>query len=161
MANRFHKAGRCGTAAHTATARYSRRSLVSTVHGEQPAAVRPAIQSGQPRWIGADETAELDGGWRARTREQNMSHAHPLQVGPVLGGRGLNEITPVVTLEIEWYRLAPGIEPHERLVVAGNDRRRRQIRDNRQQLGKVRGDGDRKSTRLNSSHVRISYAVFC
>src|SRR5437870_11217510 len=32
--------------------------------------------------------------------------------------------------------------------------------------GKVRGDkrapgGDRKSTRLNSSHVAISYAVFC
>src|SRR5690606_39875239 len=24
-----------------------------------------------------------------------------------------------------------------------------------------RGDGDRKSTRLNSSHVKISYAVFC
>src|SRR6266498_4772660 len=24
-----------------------------------------------------------------------------------------------------------------------------------------RPDGDRKSTRLNSSHVRISYAVFC
>src|SRR3989442_11393928 len=24
-----------------------------------------------------------------------------------------------------------------------------------------RGDRDRKSTRLNSSHVRISYAVFC
>src|SRR2546427_7685296 len=25
----------------------------------------------------------------------------------------------------------------------------------------VRGDGDRKSTRLNSSHSQISYAVFC
>src|SRR5690554_768967 len=25
----------------------------------------------------------------------------------------------------------------------------------------LNGDGDRKSTRLNSSHVRISYAVFC
>src|SRR5690554_7364349 len=25
----------------------------------------------------------------------------------------------------------------------------------------VVGNGDRKSTRLNSSHVRISYAVFC
>src|SRR3989442_6951506 len=25
----------------------------------------------------------------------------------------------------------------------------------------IRGLGDRKSTRLNSSHVRISYAVFC
>src|SRR6266498_4969442 len=27
--------------------------------------------------------------------------------------------------------------------------------------GRPRGPGDRKSTRLNSSHVRISYAVFC
>src|SRR5690554_2070058 len=27
--------------------------------------------------------------------------------------------------------------------------------------GKWLGKGDRKSTRLNSSHVRISYAVFC
>src|SRR3989442_3263184 len=26
---------------------------------------------------------------------------------------------------------------------------------------RARGDQDRKSTRLNSSHVRISYAVFC
>src|SRR5690606_39649482 len=26
---------------------------------------------------------------------------------------------------------------------------------------KMQGDGDRKSTRLNSSHVKISYAVFC
>src|SRR2546427_5086336 len=25
----------------------------------------------------------------------------------------------------------------------------------------LRGDGDRKSTRLNSSHSQISYAVFC
>src|SRR5690349_23700984 len=30
----------------------------------------------------------------------------------------------------------------------------------RQQLALL-GDGDRKSTRLNSSHVEISYAVFC
>src|SRR5207249_6806179 len=27
--------------------------------------------------------------------------------------------------------------------------------------GSVRGERDRKSTRLNSSHVSISYAVFC
>src|SRR5689334_24329599 len=27
--------------------------------------------------------------------------------------------------------------------------------------GEVRGGGDRKSTRLNSSHSSISYAVFC
>src|SRR3989442_6197926 len=30
-----------------------------------------------------------------------------------------------------------------------------------QTLGIVGESGDRKSTRLNSSHVRISYAVFC
>src|SRR3712207_7039067 len=28
-------------------------------------------------------------------------------------------------------------------------------------LGVTRGGGDRKSTRLNSSHANISYAVFC
>src|SRR5204863_9810601 len=28
-------------------------------------------------------------------------------------------------------------------------------------LRRLRGGGDRKSTRLNSSHVEISYAVFC
>src|SRR5436309_8485800 len=28
-------------------------------------------------------------------------------------------------------------------------------------LGNVANNGDRKSTRLNSSHVKISYAVFC
>src|SRR2546426_5061009 len=31
---------------------------------------------------------------------------------------------------------------------------------NTQQFGKLFGDGDRKSTRLNSSHLVISYAVF-
>src|SRR5258708_28340255 len=32
---------------------------------------------------------------------------------------------------------------------------------NRIVRGSLRGDGDRKSTRLNSSHQIISYAVFC
>src|SRR5690606_39980212 len=30
-----------------------------------------------------------------------------------------------------------------------------------QRVEEILGDGDRKSTRLNSSHVKISYAVFC
>src|SRR5438874_7221378 len=43
----------------------------------------------------------------------------------------------------------------------------REILDERCRFGQVGlngidlGDGDRKSTRLNSSHVEISYAVFC
>src|SRR3989442_5822541 len=42
---------------------------------------------------------------------------------------------------------------HARTTVLAGGRSRR--------VGAHRADGDRKSTRLNSSHVRISYAVFC
>src|SRR5690606_39596417 len=42
------------------------------------------------------------------------------------------------------------------------DVRLRRVGDPVVELGDVaRADGDRKSTRLNSSHVKISYAVFC
>src|SRR5690554_7283182 len=33
--------------------------------------------------------------------------------------------------------------------------------DDYAQVNRATASGDRKSTRLNSSHVRISYAVFC
>src|SRR3712207_6922632 len=36
-----------------------------------------------------------------------------------------------------------------------------QAQRNRQALLRLEDDGDRKSTRLNSSHANISYAVFC
>src|SRR5690554_7476735 len=45
---------------------------------------------------------------------------------------------------------SPGSEP---VTIFGS------IRESEQVINKV--SGDRKSTRLNSSHVRISYAVFC
>src|SRR5690606_41674094 len=35
------------------------------------------------------------------------------------------------------------------------------LRSTNPTLIKISPDGDRKSTRLNSSHVKISYAVFC
>src|SRR5436305_9882189 len=51
-----------------------------------------------------------------------------------------------------WERRAPrSAQPVER--ERPRPRRRRRLRR--------RIAGDRKSTRLNSSHVRISYAVFC
>src|SRR3989442_6768672 len=43
---------------------------------------------------------------------------------------------------------APAVHPPPRRLLGGHEPRRRVYRD-------------RKSTRLNSSHVRISYAVFC
>src|SRR3712207_8407890 len=48
------------------------------------------------------------------------------------------------------------------VVTASVDPRRslmRYLRDDRGLMGTK--DGDRKSTRLNSSHANISYAVFC
>src|SRR3989442_7793865 len=44
-------------------------------------------------------------------------------------------------------------------VVADALQRLRQLRERQPGIG--RDEVDRKSTRLNSSHVRISYAVFC
>src|SRR2546427_7574935 len=38
---------------------------------------------------------------------------------------------------------------------------RRERRQDRRELREDRREGDRKSTRLNSSHSQISYAVFC
>src|SRR2546426_9240526 len=35
------------------------------------------------------------------------------------------------------------------------------VRHHDEHEARMRGDGDRKSTRLNSSHLVISYAVFC
>src|SRR3712207_8374451 len=55
-------------------------------------------------------------------------------------------------------------QPRDRPAVYGGDRQRphqldRTVRN--PQLGKGGTDVDRKSTRLNSSHATISYAVFC
>src|SRR5438874_2753541 len=53
----------------------------------------------------------------------------------------------------------PGRPGHPR---RGDDRRDRRPAGSRSlRLGEGKHDKDRKSTRLNSSHVEISYAVFC
>src|SRR5688572_31087091 len=49
----------------------------------------------------------------------------------------------------------------ERGGVGGHEGRRRELRQLGVQLGDRATGGDRKSTRLNSSHSQISYAVFC
>src|SRR5438874_3424142 len=57
---------------------------------------------------------------------------------------------------------------HDALPISGGARqgqpaRRRDLHAQRHghRADRHRGEGDRKSTRLNSSHVEISYAVFC
>src|SRR3712207_8023741 len=75
---------------------------------------------------------------------------HPAQDGRVQrAGRG--EVVAERLLDHHAAEVASPL-PHE----AG----RRQVLDDRAE--KARGGGqDRKSTRLNSSHANISYAVFC
>src|SRR5436309_7483161 len=57
---------------------------------------------------------------------------------------------------------------HDALPISPSPRRRASTRRSIRRPGErprptwpARGDPDRKSTRLNSSHVKISYAVFC
>src|SRR5699024_11733001 len=55
-----------------------------------------------------------------------------------------------------------GQREHDDLVDPGHDGRDRQRQlDAPEDLTAGGTEGDRKSTRLNSSHVSISYAVFC
>src|SRR5690606_40906261 len=55
-------------------------------------------------------------------------------------------------------RVGRGAVGYPLRCVGRNHRRRSQYLPNRASPGRP---GDRKSTRLNSSHVKISYAVFC
>src|SRR3712207_7488529 len=69
-------------------------------------------------------------------------------------------------LPISAHDVARGIEPlHRGLVVRIHAERAAPVMLGPQRDGEFRAvmqpEGDRKSTRLNSSHANISYAVFC
>src|SRR6266699_3592867 len=65
-------------------------------------------------------------------------------------------------LRVEQDRTDEGIAHSRRADPGERSQVHRPAIDQRLLRGAVPGDGeDRKSTRLNSSHVRISYAVFC
>src|SRR2546430_10754458 len=55
----------------------------------------------------------------------------------------------------------PAPRPHVAAVLEHDVRRTGEIGRPAHQLRELRREGDRKSTRLNSSHSQISYAVFC
>src|SRR5207249_10761581 len=61
-----------------------------------------------------------------------------------------------------WHQQARPSSPWRGSRREHHPRRRRRIYDRRGRRALEHGGaGDRKSTRLNSSHVSISYAVFC
>src|SRR5437868_6251685 len=60
------------------------------------------------------------------------------------------------------YRIRAPLRAHALLRIGAHwQQRALPIHPEEHVLEEVRESGDRKSTRLNSSHVSISYAVFC
>src|SRR3712207_8736439 len=57
------------------------------------------------------------------------------------------------------HRRAPPGQPHKQRPNQRQEGKEEQ--DGRDRVGQEGGVVDRKSTRLNSSHANISYAVFC
>src|SRR6266487_1338152 len=137
IANEFHRAGTYGTSAQSTTARYSRRSLRSTVHRKEPAAIGPAINARQPAGVGTEQCAQLDRRGRCRAGKQDMRHAHALEIGPMLCRRRADQLTPAITLEVERHRLAAGVQPDEGFVIRRDHGVRWKIPDDGEQLGEI------------------------
>src|SRR2546427_9130895 len=76
-------------------------------------------------------------------------HQHVGERGEVLLGIGGGFPNELGGGGIEQRVLAPSPQPGEELLQEGLG------------IGRLRFDEDRQSTRLNSSHSQISYAVFC
>src|SRR3712207_2733712 len=80
-----------------------------------------------------------------------------LGVNPTDDGKTIRVVLPELTEDRrkDYIKLARQKAEEGRVSV-------RNIRRNaKQSLDRLEKDGDRKSTRLNSSHANISYAVFC
>src|SRR5207302_2389304 len=137
------------------------------------------ISAVDPRAFG---TEELKAGWRLACRAQAATdlvvEVPPLQTRPkaALAGVGRHVILrPAVQkryLELSEPTMEDQTPDLDRVLQAMDDVELRVPLDLVRGLGKtlreadwkvtaVLCDEDRKSTRLNSSHVKISYAVFC
>src|SRR3712207_8321171 len=81
-------------------------------------------------------------------RSVDAALAHP-------GGAVRRRLLPVAAIhEPQRHRLRGGVEPRDEL-------RHQPVERGAAALALGRRRADRKSTRLNSSHANISYAVFC
>src|SRR5206468_7654577 len=77
-------------------------------------------------------------------------------------GRGLRDRSNGSLMVAGWLKRGVTIEQaNARLAALSADLERSYPAENRGQVMTVQPLSDRKSTRLNSSHDQISYAVFC
>src|SRR5690606_27649184 len=114
----------------------------------------------------ADDVAVAELGQVAFSTGGRVAGLHPTEVpgGDPHHGVQAHEVVPDGAI-LELAHLAGQLD--QRLDPAGADaalgQRRHLVLEGPGGAVEVTGDGagDRKSTRLNSSHVKISYAVFC
>src|SRR5438093_8151979 len=122
------------------TARYRRRSLLFTVHGEEPASIGPAVDGGKQRRIGSDQASQLDRRRGRRARQQDIRHAHPLEIRTMLRRRRPDRLAAAIALEIERDGQPAAVEPDEGLVVGREDGRVGKVLYDREQLSEVGGN---------------------
>src|SRR5690606_41351748 len=80
----------------------------------------------------------------------------------LFGSARLDDVNPEERVAVRWLAvLGPGFVTHELHEIAGIDLESALISLSQRGVVERGPAGDRKSTRLNSSHVKISYAVFC
>src|SRR5438874_7404777 len=94
-----------------------------------------------------------------------ITNVYPLSLHdalPILafGKHGGEELNYSSDIDLMFVYAEEGQTRGKRITSAGNDEFFGRVVTEVEELV-VAGAGDRKSTRLNSSHVEISYAVFC
>src|SRR5712664_4355150 len=91
------------------------------------------------------------------TQREAVTH----DAGPLLiiAGAGTGKTT-VITRRIAWLIAQRKARPEEILALTFTDKAAAEMEERVDTLVQY-GYADRKSTRLNSSHDQISYAVFC
>src|SRR5690554_6729133 len=126
-------------------------------------ALLAGCQSGPAREASADETPRLDASSAAAEGEATRAEAEPAPPADFRGwlARFRQEARREGISEPTLARALDGVRYRPRVIEL--DRSQPEfVRPIWQYLDSaVSAQRDRKSTRLNSSHVRISYAVFC
>src|SRR5207244_7446215 len=115
----------------------------------------PRAESSTSRWLAAVRSGEEPHrGEAERARgEQLEDHGKP--------AGGSRDLDPVVGLSLGEPESVPAVDEERGVALAQVDVARVELGEVRDEVDGRLAFTDRKSTRLNSSHQIISYAVFC
>src|SRR6266511_1678022 len=144
-----------------ATLGHSARAFVcSADSGTSRGAMSLSSDSDKPGVIGSSAGAEACGATDVFSSRPVLSRGSP--VGRVIAARSVRDpFEPLAAASDDVDIRVVARIARERESMAGRCPRRREVRCCGDATCRTAVARDRKSTRLNSSHVKISYAVFC